>query len=194
MTLFLTNKGQYETTKSVPNEQHRIIVKQENGEEIVAILADQENDPKDINNSTHVKVVSDDEIASNLKKGGAYNIMNHLLGPLYMLKESNASRIKGGKLDYTGGGEYDIVPDSFYITMTKKEGSVAHNGYNYGNFLWGASAKALGVPLPIAKFGAHFNNFFFDPNNKGSFDSKDDQFSISVGYHWQKQSKHKQNE
>jgi hypothetical protein len=40
------------------------------------------------------------------------------------------------------------------------------------------------VPLCIARLGSHYNNFFLSPDTKGSFDSPDDLFSISAGYHW----------
>lgn len=42
----------------------------------------------------------------------------------------------------------------------------------------------LGIPYPIAKLCAHLNNFFFDPDSKWHLDSKDDQFSIKLGYQW----------
>ena len=78
----------------------------------------------------------------------------------------------------------DIVDGPFlYVTYTKSEGFVAHDAHNFGNFLWGAAANQLGVPLWIAKLGAHFNNFF-DPHYNHKLDSTDDQFSITIGYHW----------
>lgn len=42
-------------------------------------------------------------------------------------------------------------------------------------------AQAVGVPLWIARLGAHLNNMKFA---KGKPDSPDDQLSISAGYHF----------
>ena len=36
----------------------------------------------------------------------------------------------------------------------------------------------------MAKAAAHANNFVNDPAHKGKLDSKDDQYSIGVGYNW----------
>mgnify|MGYP001009133731 CR=1 FL=1 len=61
---------------------------------------------------------------------------------------------------------------------------VGHNDHNYGNYLWEASANALEVSLPVARMGAHVNNRFFDGTHKGTWDSKDDQLSIVLGWTW----------
>jgi len=37
-----------------------------------------------------------------------------------------------------------------------------------------------------ASGGAHYNNYFNDPIHKGTLDSKDDQYSITLGYEWKK--------
>lgn len=115
---------------------------------------------------------------------------NHGLvkGSLYLLNNSDASNIESnGALDFiTQSYIPQLVDDNsyLYISYTEKDGFVAHYAHNYGNFLWGAAANALGVPQPIAKAGAHYHNFFLDSEHKGTLDSRDDQYSISIGYNW----------
>jgi RHS repeat-associated protein len=186
-----SDDGKFEKTVIVPNEPHKIIVRRKEGKPIIATLADQINDPSSINRYTRVFIVSNHKISNLLEAAGANDDDNHgiIAGVKYLLAESNAGRLEGGKLDFVGSGDYNINPDDYYITNTPNEGNVAHNGYNFGNFLWGASASALGVPQFVAKAGAHANNFFFDYIHKWTLDSKDDQYSISVGYHWQMRNK-----
>lgn len=81
--------------------------------------------------------------------------------------------------------------NSLFVTNIA-ERYVAHNTYNFGNFLWGAGAATLGIPMPIAQFGAHIYSLFFDPYHKGQFDSSDDQLSIKLGYQWKQQQQQKQ--
>ena len=106
---------------------------------------------------------------------------------------SNANSLeRTGLMDFTGSGDYNIETDDvLYITTTNKDGKVAHNGYNYGNFLWGAGATRLGVPGKIAKIGADVNNFLHDVESRFHPDSKDDQKSISMGINWAKEHKNK---
>jgi hypothetical protein len=78
----------------------------------------------------------------------------------------------------------DTHGTTLYITNTSIDGNIAHNGYNFSNFLWGAGANALGIPEFEAKMGAQLNNYYLDPLHKGTWDSVDDQFSIGVGYNW----------
>lgn len=89
-------------------------------------------------------------------------------------------------MDFTGNGlnNIDASGRSLYVTATRKDGYIAHNGYNFGNFLWGAGARMLGIPGIIARLGAHINNFFNDLKTKWHFDSKDDQLSIQQGINW----------
>ena len=133
MDNFIFNeKGKFEQKVVVPNEPHKIIFKQKEGEPIIAILADQINDPVSISNKTSISVVSNEDIVGILESAGVYNEENHGLisGSKYLLNESNASKNEG-KLDFIGNGESYINPDTFYITQTLKDGYVAHNGYNY---------------------------------------------------------------
>lgn len=59
---------------------------------------------------------------------------------------------------------------TFFVTNTKS-GLFAHNNYNFGNFLWGAGAKALGFSEVVARFGENYNYFFNDTISKGKLDS-----------------------
>ncbi len=67
---------------------------------------------------------------------------------------------------------------SFYL-----EG-VAHNYFNFGNFLYGAAGAALGLKIAELTAGAHVNSLVHSDTNgyDPQLDSKDDQFSIILGY------------
>jgi hypothetical protein len=60
---------------------------------------------------------------------------------------------------------------------------IAHNHMNFGNFLFGAAGKALGLTLLELQMGAHYNSLANPEKNnyKRQFDSSDDQFSIEKG-------------
>ena len=175
--------------------EDRILVMLDNGYYLEASFVDSINDPHSINENTKLVIVSDEEIAKMLTNAGAYNPENQGVDNAinYLLIESDNSNLKGnGNLDFTGNGRNNIeTENTLYLTHTYKNGFVAHNGYNFGNFLWGASADALGVPLWVARLGAHAHNFFKDPNYKWHLDSKDDQQSICIGYNWGKYSGNK---
>lgn len=139
-----------------------------------------------------LQFVSDFEIDNALWNSGVQDFHEYYT---YMFKQSNASNLNGeGKMDYvvtanfTRGDEQmlGVGLDSkiLYLSYSESVGYVAHNNYNMGNFLWGAGACSLGCPIEDAVFAAHFNNYFYDPKNKGTFDSPDDQFSIRCGYKW----------
>lgn len=139
----------------------------DNGYYLEASFVDSINDPHSINENTKLVIVSDEEIAKMLTNAGAYNPENQGVDNAinYLLIESDNSNLKGnGNLDFTGNGRNNIeTENTLYLTHTYKDGFVAHNGYNFGNFLWGASADALGVPLWVARLGAHAHNFFQRP-------------------------------
>ena len=164
-------------------------------------FADPENDPKAIDDKTitNLSVIPNYVIDNELKKSGVYDEKNQNSKYSYLNNESNASSPNGtGKLDFvthdldmltnTDKKKNLVIPFSsstLYVTMTDT-GNVAHNNYNFGNFLWGAAANALGVPETVGRSAAHYNNYFNDPNHKYTLDSKDDQFSIHLGYEWKK--------
>ncbi|MFN0290099.1 RHS repeat domain-containing protein [Pedobacter helvus] len=165
-------------------------------------FADPKNDAASIDKGeiTKLRVVSDYTINGVLEDSGVFNQKNQESRFSFILNESNANNPKGsGKMDYviTAGLDFGktrkngevikepISADMLYVTMTES-GNVAHNNYNFGNFLWGAGAHSLGFPEITGRVGAHAHNFFNDPNHKGKLDSKDDQYSIHLGYEWKK--------
>ena len=166
-----------------PNVSKQLILWQGYGTRpLSARFADPVHDPASIGLNTQVRLVTSDEIRASLEKTGVFSSDCHgfFKGIRFMYVNSGY----GGILDFALNGQHDIVKGVFYITQTSVEGNVAHNNYNYGNFLWGATADELGIPLILARLGAHLNTFFFSPDTKGSFDTSDDQFSIRAGYHW----------
>jgi hypothetical protein len=60
---------------------------------------------------------------------------------------------------------------------------IAHNHYNFGNFLYGAAGNALGFGTATLMAGAHYNSIANSGTNgyPGLLDSDDDQKSIYSG-------------
>ncbi len=162
-------------------------------------FADPTNDSKAIreNDITNLVLASQDKIEEDVEEGTDghewYN-QGSIMGSRYLWKNSN-----GGKTDYVVNSTFHgpkpenslsqgLRSNTLYLTLVDDK-FVAHNNFNYGNFLWGASAAALKVPESIAKAGAHYNNYKNDPYSKGQWDSVDDQYSIHLGYTYWKNKK-----
>jgi uncharacterized protein RhaS with RHS repeats len=187
------SEGQY-TGKVEKEGEHYGTISNNNGEVTKTFsFADPINDPAAIDKGeiTQVVEVGDEAIANTLNESGVNNGQNQDNRVDFILNESNATNPEGsGKMDYviTGsvkvdGKDIKLANSSNTLFLTSTEsGKVAHNNSNFGNFLWGAGVKSLGIPKFTAKLGAHYNNFFHDPKHKGTLDSKDDQYSISLGY------------
>ena len=94
----------------------------------------------------------------------------------YAAKES-----KGGKLDFVNEQYIQDRPNFLFITSNNGR-YLAHDAWNFGNYLWGAAMRKIGIPYLTAVCGAHFQNFFMDSDNRWHFDSIDDQRSIFEGY------------
>lgn len=86
-----------------------------------------------------------------------------------------------------------MFSNTIYVIRDENGVYVGHNNYNFGNYLWGAAANALGVSLKVARVGAHINNLMNDPDNQNipwykpfnrKLDSSDDQYSIKLGWKW----------
>jgi hypothetical protein len=117
----------------------------------------------------------------------------------------NKSRYNGSRYEYIwkegqGGGQLDFswihlrklvhpdfeakneafVPFLFYVD------GVAHNYFNFGNFLFGAAGAALGLTVGELKSGAHVNSLVHSDTNgyDPQLDSEDDQFSIDEGFRY----------
>jgi hypothetical protein len=76
----------------------------------------------------------------------------------------------------------DVTPFLFYV-----EG-VAHNWFNFGNFLFGAAGATLGFNAAEIAAGAQYNSLVNNEENgyAAQLDSEDDQFSIGLGYAYAK--------
>ncbi len=166
-------------------------------------FADPKNDLKSIRAGeiTSLFILDAQTILKDLERAAVEDKGNKGIidGPLFLLTESNSSRISGGVVDfvtqseihgsYSEGLPIGLVPSMLYITETKGE-KFGHNNKNFGNFMWGASANAVGVGIGLAQLAAHINNYIFDTENKGKkwderkFDSQDDQLSIRLGWFW----------
>ena len=150
-------------------------------EPLTARFADLEADPSLVDYNMQVHYAGQKFITASLSRACGSGGCGFFKGCGFLARNSDY----GGVLDFAANGRHDIYSDIFYITRTTREGIVAHNNYNYGNFLWGASARRLDVPLCITLLGSHFHNFFLSPITRGTFDSSDDLFSITAGHHWQ---------
>ena len=151
-------------------------------EPLRAQFADPDEDPRAIGPGIRASVIGEADVAAAMQTCGAGDTSHHgwFRGCIYLARNSGY----GGVLDFAVREEYGVSPDVFYLTLTVPEGSLAQNHFNFGNYLWGASARETGVPLWLARLGAHINNFFLSPDSRGTWDSPDDQLSISAGYHW----------
>jgi len=186
------SSGVYIGKINTPGENYGRIAGDKKHDPIYFKFADPVEDPKKLEDAGigNAKVVfeDDEKIQKILNGSGVSDEQNHGLvnGSKYLLSQSNASSLTGGRMDYSGNGKnfIDTSGKTLYMTKTFIDGYVAHNGYNFGNFLWGAGAETLGIPEFMAKIGANINNYLNDPISKGTLDSPDDQFSISVGFNW----------
>lgn len=174
-------EGVYLTRVNIPSISSSVVYPLGYGAEtIVGRLADPVHDPKQFCPDTRLRLVTGERIRSSLNRVGVMpGDRNYGFVRGFVFLALNSSY--GQKLDFARTGLHDIHPNEFYLTHSSKEGYVAHNIYNFGNFLWGAAAQGVGVPLFIALTGSHVNNIY---HTRGYLDSPDDQFSISCGHHW----------
>lgn len=148
-------------------------------------FADPKNDVNDLKDGkiNRVQFVQESEIISMLSKAGAFNqenktASNDLANRYdYILKESP----NGGKLDFSVTkipDQYSNASQSLFLVD-----GVAHNHFNFGNFMWGAAGKALGLTLLELRAGAHYRALTQngDDGYPNQFDSSDDQYSIRMG-------------
>ena len=191
-------------------EHYGVIEAKAGGTATTFKFADPKNDPKSIDDGkiTRAVIVPNESINEALTNSGVFDKSNQNNKRDYILNESNASSLNGtGKMDYVVTADFSIngekqkglYDNTLYVTKTES-GYTGHNNYNFGNFLWGAGASALGFWKITARAGAHLNNWLNDPANVGipwyqsykrSWDSKDDQRSISIGVDWMKQNRKK---
>lgn len=102
-----------------------------------------------------------------------------------------------GKLDFVGTvPELGTKESKHTLFLISNAGTTNSNqlgtGYNrkdFGNFLWGASGKAMGFKLPVLRAAAHYRavtgSKTDNPNLKYKpYDSKADQRAIKSGYRY----------
>jgi len=154
---------------------------------------------------TELYIPTKEEMLNDLNNAGVLNAddsdKGNYDGAKYLYNNSNAA-VNSGKTDFVvtskmhgsmewGGEELGMGYNSNYLYITKVDDKMlAHNNKNYGNFMWGASARSLEVGIGLALAGAHLNNYLNDVHNSDKrwwqrdIDTKDDQFSITSGYLW----------
>lgn len=150
-------------------------------EPVTASFADPDHDPSLIDSDCWLQLITPADVALSMHIVDAHNprYRGLIRGCLYLLRESGY----GGLIDPAVNAQHQVFPKVWYLSETRREGALAHNHFNTGNFLWGAAAQACGVPLWVTLLGTHFNNFFLSPDNQGRPDDKDDVLSIRAGYH-----------
>ena len=159
-------------------------------------FSDPKHDFEDIKNNVINKIqfVQESEINKMLSKAGAFDEDNKVFSSQgrysYIQKEGKG----GGKFDfsYTGipfqypeASRYPLDNPSHIMFLVD---NVAYNHMNFGNYLYGAAGKALGLTLNELKIGAHYNSLFNSQSNKykPQFDSRDDQKCIEMGVRYAK--------
>jgi len=168
--------------KSAYEEGPLILWQGEGRKPIVARFSDPDYDSAHVGPQNRARVVRLEEINDTMVKCGASGaIFTGFFPGCYYLYKNSAY---GGLLDFAIRPEYGVSPDTYYVANSQEEGTVAYNHFNYGNFLWGASARELLVPLWLTRLGAHVNNFFLSLDSRFRLDTADDQFCIKAGYHW----------
>ena len=152
-------------------------------------FSDQFNDYADLKtgNLYKIQIVEEQDIIKMLSKSGAFDKNNKVSGLSkrydYILKEG----LGLGKFDFYAKAIPDIYGDDAYMKLYLVDG-YAYNPHNFGNFLFGAAGKAIGLTEFELRFGAHFNSLFHAEDNgyPAQFDSPDDQRSIHNGVKYAK--------
>lgn len=107
--------------------------------------------------------------------------------------ESLLSDKSNGKMDYFADSLISRKnPGKFFLVMPTKQGfpAIAFNPRDFGNFLWGAGAKALGFSTSTMFFGAWANNLFNQNKNNpgqkgwGFFDDPADSRANHAGWYY----------
>ena len=157
-------------------------------------FADSKNDVADLKNGTinRVQFVQESEVINMLSKAGAFNEENKVANADSRYSYVKQEGIGGGKFDFSYNTITGIpaqYPDASSHPLKQPSSmlflvdGVAHNHMNFGNFLFGAAGKALGLTSLELRMGAHWNSLTNPLSNsyRRQFDSPDDQFSIRMG-------------
>ena len=185
---YFDQSGNY-THKKIKDGDNRIcvITKEKVNDQILTYqnfyeLADPINDGRMIDNGqiTHLEFVSEGDIKKALTKQGAFTSEK-----INFAKESAG----GGKFDYTFSYLIPKYNDAKSMLFLPENDYMAHNLFNFGNYLWGATGYVVGFNYAELKLGAHINSLISPRRNNypSQLDSDDDQRSIVKGiYHAQK--------
>lgn len=182
---------------------HRLGMPDKNGVMRYYQFADQVNDPKNVFTKISRAIpVSKREIISQMIKRGrgdkgfwfAKNSTNNenFDYTTNYLKDKYKYALRNPNNDtyeFDWGIEnrgYQPVKDEFgfsdNVFFLPEGDNYAHNTFNFGNFLWGASGRALGFSESQLKGGANIHNKYnLNSGDFGNDDSPDDQFSIERG-------------
>ena len=128
----------------------------------------------------YLEFVSEGDIKKALTKQGAFTSEK-----INFAKESAG----GGKFDYTFSYLIPKYNDAKSMLFLPENDYMAHNLFNFGNYLWGATGYVVGFNYAELKLGAHINSLISPRRNNypSQLDSDDDQRSIVKGiYHAQK--------
>ena len=151
-------------------------------------FADPKNDVQDLKKGKlrRLYFVSSEDVENHMSGVGVFKSINkaynHDIRDRYNYIMTGG--IGGGKLDFSLSviKEYYDSPDQTLFLVD----NVAHNRFNYGNFLFGVAGNALGYSLEELQLGAHYNSLFNSEYNgyAPQLDSRDDQRSIKLGYYY----------
>ena len=160
-------------------------------------FADPENDVADLKNGNINKVyfVQERDIRNMLSRAGAFDKENKVAHANSRYGYIQQEGVGLGKFDFSYTGipnqylEASSDPINQQSSMLFLVDGVAHNHMNFGNFLFGAAGKALGLTSFELRMGAHWNSLTNPSSNgyRSQFDSRDDQFSIQMGVNHAKQ-------
>ena len=105
---------------------------------------------------------------------GSLPYQYRFLSLAYALTQSRGS---DRTLDFVN---YPFIQDRPGHLFIPEDGTkIAHDSFNFGNYLWGAGMRRLGIPLSVSLIGGNIDNLM---HHKFQFDSADDMTSISLGY------------
>ena len=127
-----------------------------------------------------VVLVNPRYIESKINASGAnkwYRRYIAYIGVGYALSQSRGDN---GKLDFVNDQQIQSLPNSLFVT-TVDGMSVAHDSWNFGNFLWGAAMASMNISPILVFLGSNADNFI---HHFPHFDSADDQNSIWMGYRY----------
>ena len=128
-----------------------------------------------------IKIISDEYIQKELKRSGV-NIIKYLPSLVKLAYVYGESRHGGiGRLDFVNNINKSESSGQLFVT-TVNGISIAHDHFNFGNFLWGAAMRWLGIEYNIVFLGSNVDNMI---HNQGEMDSIDDQISIMHGYSYE---------